>query len=869
MTRTTVPAATAAPGSSTVTRARLPNGLRVVVETVPGAPRAAVSVHYGVGYRAEPPGRAGFAHLFEHLMTQGSESLPGRAYIDRLLAAGGNGNASTHQDYTDFHQVVPHEWLERALFCEADRMRAPVLTEHALAGQLAAVAWEIKGRIHDRPHGGLPWPLLPGVLFSAFPNAHDGYGDLRELAGTTVAECAAFFERHYGPGNAVLTVLAPQHPDEVLDMAGHHFAGIAARPVPARPSLAEPAAHEDRIRTVTGPGSGATAVAVGHRLPDPAAELPGYLAHLALAGLASRRPVHVPGAPPVPLRARCGFFAPLDALDPDALVCTATVPGDVPPRTVAEAVRASLREAAADPRPDDVAAVGAGWRRTHDDLLARCRARGRTELLFGDPSLVDEVPRLLARLGPDDVTAAASGLDGSPCAVLAVVPGGGRPAAAPLPDGLLGSGPPAPDPAPAPLDSAPAPAWPALGTRHAPSVRGLRETTLGNGLRVTAVRAGHAPLVEARLRFPDSGARAADEAVLESAAALLRARCAGGPWSVRSDGIRLTMTGSAPADRTEHLLAQLRAVLAPPLVPPLASPLASPPAAPRRPLRARTENDLAWHVLAGRTRGEAAAACAVPDGATLVVVGDAGPDDVTAAASRLLGPWQAGPRRRTAPDTAPRAGLRILPPDAHTPVAFLGLCAPDPTPHAAPGTPTDATPGEAARFLAVGVLGGQPGSRFASLSGAAGAPLAGGFALAGRDVLFGAGRVLVSAGMPPGTVRAGVAAVCGQLRLLAADPPTAAEVRRVAEFGAGQLSGVFDSQAALADHLVRAGAQGQSARTLLDLPRALRETGVEEVAEAARRLFGEARFTGVLRAGAEEAEQARQAAAAVCGEVTA
>ena len=112
-----------------LTRFTLANGLRVVLAPDPTSPVVGVSVHYDVGFRSEPEGRTGFAHLFEHLMFQGSESLEKLAHFRHIQSSGGTFNGSTHPDYTDYFEVLPSAGLERALFLEADRMRAPKLTE--------------------------------------------------------------------------------------------------------------------------------------------------------------------------------------------------------------------------------------------------------------------------------------------------------------------------------------------------------------------------------------------------------------------------------------------------------------------------------------------------------------------------------------------------------------------------------------------------------------------------------------------------------------------------------------------------------------------------------------------------------------------
>src|SRR3982074_626075 len=126
----------AAPDLHTFT---LPNGLRVVLAPDTTSPVVGVSVHYDVGFRSEPEGRTGFAHLFEHLMFQGSANLEKLEHCPYLQSSGGMFNGSTHGDYTNYFEVLPSNALERALFLEADRMLSPRITAENLANQIAVV----------------------------------------------------------------------------------------------------------------------------------------------------------------------------------------------------------------------------------------------------------------------------------------------------------------------------------------------------------------------------------------------------------------------------------------------------------------------------------------------------------------------------------------------------------------------------------------------------------------------------------------------------------------------------------------------------------------------------------------------------------
>src|ERR1700716_3355465 len=197
-------------------RFNLDNGFGVAVEPGETPPGLGVRVCCDGGCRSEPEGRTGFAHLFEHLMFQGSESLEKLAHFRHVQSSGGTFNGSTHPDYTDYFEVLPAAALERALFLEADRMRAPKLTQENLRNQVDVVKEEIRLKVLNRPCGGFPWILLPPVLYQTFPNAHNGYGDFTELEEASLDDCASFFDTFYSPANAQVTVAGYLDVDETL-----------------------------------------------------------------------------------------------------------------------------------------------------------------------------------------------------------------------------------------------------------------------------------------------------------------------------------------------------------------------------------------------------------------------------------------------------------------------------------------------------------------------------------------------------------------------------------------------------------------------------------------------------------------------------
>jgi predicted Zn-dependent peptidase len=416
-------------------RLTLPNGLRVLVAPDPSTPVVGVSVHVDVGFRSEPEGRTGFAHLFEHLMFQGSESLEKLAHFRHVQGSGGVFNGSTHPDYTDYFEVLPAAALERALFLEADRLRAPRLTNENLRNQVDVVKEEIRLNVLSRPYGGFPWILLPPVLYETFPNAHNGYGDFSELEQATLDDAAGFFDGYYAPANAVLTVAGDISVDEVAALVEKHFGDIPERPVPTRPSFAEPLPDGERRGSVADPHAPLPALALGYRLPDPLADLTGYLAHTLLGSVLSdgeaarlqRRLVYGEGLV-TDISAGCGLFgAPLDARDPDTFTVTAVHPKDVDPERVLRAIDEELDVLANDgPGGAELVRIAARWAASlyheQDRVMSRLLGLGARELLFGRAELAVELPRRLAEITPKQVGEAAARLREHGRAVLVVEP---------------------------------------------------------------------------------------------------------------------------------------------------------------------------------------------------------------------------------------------------------------------------------------------------------------------------------------------------------------------------------------------------------------------------------------------------------------
>ena len=246
---------------------RLGNGLRVVQSRDATSPTVIVAVYYQVGFRSEPRGRTGFAHLFEHLMFQGSASLGKMEFIRLVQSNGGVLNGSTRHDFTNYFEVLPSHRLELALWAEADRMRNLDISEENLVNQRDVVKNEIQVNVHNQPYGGFPWLDLPQLAFENWANAHDYYGDFTDLDAATLDEARTFFRTYYAPGNAVLVITGDFDAAEARGMTEHHFGGIAPGPEPPPVDDSEPAQAAEKRHQRVDPLASRPALAVGYHLP--------------------------------------------------------------------------------------------------------------------------------------------------------------------------------------------------------------------------------------------------------------------------------------------------------------------------------------------------------------------------------------------------------------------------------------------------------------------------------------------------------------------------------------------------------------------------------------------------------------------------
>ena len=255
---------------------KLDNGLRVVLSHDDTAPIATVAVYYNIGFRIEPRDRTGFAHLFEHMMFQGSENLGKLEFIKLVQSNGGVLNGSTRFDFTNYFEIVPAHTLETMLWAEADRMRGLAITEVELKNQQEVVKNEVRVNVLNQPYGGFPWLDMPQYANENWYNAHNFYGELEDLDAATVEDVSEFFRRYYAPNNAALVVVGDFDEARTRAWIDAYFADIPSAPDPELPDISEPRQEREKRFEKTDDKATRPALALAWHAPE--RDTPEYLA---------------------------------------------------------------------------------------------------------------------------------------------------------------------------------------------------------------------------------------------------------------------------------------------------------------------------------------------------------------------------------------------------------------------------------------------------------------------------------------------------------------------------------------------------------------------------------------------------------------
>lgn len=245
----------------------LDNGLRVVLSQDTAVPVVAIYLIFDVGSRVEVPGKTGFAHLFEHMMFQGSTNAPKGMHFQLIESNGGTMNGSTHWDYTDYYEVLPSNQLALGLWLEADRMRGLAVTQENLDNQRDAVKQERLMSFDNQPYATALLERWPEVAYRNWQNSHSLIGSFEDLDAASVEDVHRFFQTYYAPNNAVLVISGDIDPGEARRLAEEYFGDIPPQPQPPRAPLTEPDPATPVFQRVIDPLAQVPALILGYPGP--------------------------------------------------------------------------------------------------------------------------------------------------------------------------------------------------------------------------------------------------------------------------------------------------------------------------------------------------------------------------------------------------------------------------------------------------------------------------------------------------------------------------------------------------------------------------------------------------------------------------
>jgi zinc protease len=257
-----------------IERATLKNGLRVVMSPDRTIPTVGIAVYYDVGSRDEVRGRSGFAHLFEHMMFQGSRNVAKGEHFQLVLNRGGEMNGTTSEDRTNYYETLPSNELSLGLWLEADRMKSLAITQENFENQRQTVMEERRQSYDNQPYAK-SWLRINELAYGEyFPYAHSTIGDMRDLEAAKTETVQEFFDAYYAPNNAVLSLAGDFDPKEALAMVERYFGDIPAHSRPAYEPGELPPQTAERTETML----------------DPLAQLPAF--HVAYHVPSTREPDH-------------------------------------------------------------------------------------------------------------------------------------------------------------------------------------------------------------------------------------------------------------------------------------------------------------------------------------------------------------------------------------------------------------------------------------------------------------------------------------------------------------------------------------------------------------------------------------------------
>ena len=263
-----MPARAATTFSIPLQQKTLANGLTVIVSEDHSAPTFGLCIAYRIGFRLEPQGRTGFAHLFEHMMFEGTPVAPKGTLTQVVEGGGGNLNGDTRWDYTEYIETAPVSALDPVLWLEADRLKALDFSPKNLENQRQVVEEEVRVNVLNQPYGLFFAIDLPMKAYDTYPDSHNFYGDFHDLDAARIEDVRAFYEKYYAPNNAVMAITGDVKAAEVFAKVEKYFASVPRRDVPPLIKVVEKEQTAERHAVEEDKLANLPALAIGYRLPD-------------------------------------------------------------------------------------------------------------------------------------------------------------------------------------------------------------------------------------------------------------------------------------------------------------------------------------------------------------------------------------------------------------------------------------------------------------------------------------------------------------------------------------------------------------------------------------------------------------------------
>ncbi len=397
---------------------KLENGLRVVFSEDHSVPVVAVAILYDVGARNEKKGRSGFAHLFEHMMFEGSENVGKTEHFKYIESAGGSLNGSTHPDFTNYFEKLPSNQAELALWLESDRMRSLKLTPENFQNQLETVKEEKRLNYDNQPY--VPASIkFDEMLFDNWVNGHPTIGYFKDLEESSLDDVRAFFKTYYAPNNAVLVLVGDFDSKEMKPLVEKYFATIPRQETPPKPDVAEGPQTKAKYAKVEDKHANLPAFWIGWRAPgrrEPDYYVLGVIEKLLSAGESSRLYQRMVKGEKLALKADAGYDERRGPSGFEAFVVLK--PGNTPERA-----RQVLFEELDNLKNKPIAAEELEkaknqiqrtlFANAHTSLqrsLGRAEQLGEYTLFFGDPKLLDKDLEAYMNVSAKDVQRVAKSM---------------------------------------------------------------------------------------------------------------------------------------------------------------------------------------------------------------------------------------------------------------------------------------------------------------------------------------------------------------------------------------------------------------------------------------------------------------------------